>query len=108
MPRESKIRQPLVDKVDVRVAEIAMHQWNVLDLDDLRTCGLTRQAVSKRVDAGRLFPRYRGVFALVPRLTLEGEFLAAVKACGPGSALSHFSCAVLRGWFRWDGRFPEV
>ncbi len=52
-----------------------MGQWNVLDLDDLRTCGLTRQAVAKRVAAGRLFPRSRGVFALVPKLSLEGEFL---------------------------------
>ncbi len=85
-----------------------MGQWNVLDLDELRSCGLTRQAVSKRVAAGRLFPKYRGVFALVPKLSLEGMFLAAVKACGPGSVLSHFSCAVLRGWFRWDWRFPEV
>jgi hypothetical protein len=48
------------------------------------------------------------VFALVPKLSLEGEFLAGVKACGLGAALSHFSAAVLRGWFRWDGRFPEV
>jgi hypothetical protein len=108
VPRESKIRQPLVDKIDVRVAEFAVRQWNVLDLDDLRSAGLSRQAVWKRVAAGRLFPKYRGVFALVPKLSLEGEFLAAVKACGLGAALSHFSAAVLRGWFRWDGRFPEV
>jgi very-short-patch-repair endonuclease len=81
----------------------------VLDLDDLRASGLSRQAVWKRVQAGRLFPKYPGVFALgSPKLTLEGVFLAAVKACGLGAVLSHFSAAVLYGWFRWDGRFPEV
>jgi very-short-patch-repair endonuclease len=91
------------------VAELAARQWNVLDLDDLRASGLSRQAVWKRVQAGRLFPKYPGVFALAsPKLTLEGVFLAAVKACGLGAVLSHFSAAVLYGWFRWDGRFPEV
>jgi hypothetical protein len=91
------------------VAEFAARQWNVLDLDDLRASGLSRQAVWKRVQAGRLFPKYPGVFALgSPKLTLEGVFLAAVKACGLGAVLSHFSAAVLYGWFRWDGRFPEV
>jgi hypothetical protein len=91
------------------VAWFAARQWNVLDLDDLRACGLSRQAVWKRVQAGRLFPKYRGVFALgQPILSLEGEFLAAVKACGVGAVLSYFSAAVLYGWLRWDGRFPEV
>ena len=91
------------------MAEFAARQWNVLDLDDLRASGLSRQAVWKRVQAGRLFPKYPGVFALgSPKLALEGVFLAAVKACGLGAVLSHFSAAVLYGWFRWDGRFPEV
>ncbi|MDA0160704.1 DUF559 domain-containing protein [Solirubrobacter ginsenosidimutans] len=35
-------------------------------------------------------------------------FLAAVRACGPSAVLSHFSAAVLYGWFDWDDRFPEV
>jgi putative AbiEi antitoxin of type IV toxin-antitoxin system/uncharacterized protein DUF559 len=109
VPWERTIRQPVVDKVDLRLAWFAARQWNVLDLDDLRACGLSRQAVWKRVQAGRLFPKYRGVYALAhPNLSLEGEFLAAVKACGPGAVLSHFSAAVLFRWFRWDGRFPEV
>ena len=57
---------------------------------------------------GRLFRLYRGVYAVIPNLTVEGVFLAAVLACGPGAVLSHFSAAVLHGWFEWDGRFPEV
>jgi hypothetical protein len=39
---------------------------------------------------------------------LEGRFLAAVLACGPGAVLSHFSAAALWGLVPWDDRFPEV
>jgi hypothetical protein len=41
-------------------------------------------------------------------LPLQGRFLAAVKACGPGAVLSHFSAAALFGIVSWDGRCPEV
>src|SRR5262245_51704145 len=84
-----QIRQPEGDKVDVRIARMAARQWSVLDLADLAACGLSRQAVGKRVRAGRLFTIHRGVYAVGhPNLALEGRFLAAVKACGPGAVLS--------------------
>ena len=41
-------------------------------------------------------------------LQLAGLFLAAVKACGRGAALSHYSGAALWGFGGWDGRYPEV
>jgi len=40
--------------------------------------------------------------------SLEGRFLAAVKACGPGAVLSHFSAAALYELVRWDDRHPEI
>jgi very-short-patch-repair endonuclease len=80
----------------------------VVDVADLRRCGLSADAIAWRVANGRLFPKYRGVYGVIPNLTVEGEFLAAVLACGPGAVLSHFSAAVLHGWFDWDGRYPEV
>ena len=58
--------------------------------------------------AGRLYPRFRGVFSLLPTVPLEGAFLAAVKACGPGAVLSHFAAAVLWCLLKWDYRDPEV
>ena len=67
-----------------------------------------RDAIATRVANGRLFRLYRGVYGVIPNLTVEGVFLAAVLACGPGAVLSHFSAAVLHGWFEWDGRYPEV
>ena len=109
MPNESRVRQPQVDKVDARCARLAAQQRSILTLDDLRSCGLSRQAVTKRVNAGRLHPLYRGVYALGhPNISLEARFLAAVKACGLDAVLSHFAAAVLYGWLKWDDRYPEV
>ncbi|HET6551838.1 MAG TPA: type IV toxin-antitoxin system AbiEi family antitoxin domain-containing protein [Solirubrobacter sp.] len=91
------------------MAALAARQWSVVDLDELQACGLSRQAVTKRVSAGRLYPQYRGVYALGhPNLSLNGQFLAAVKACGPDAVLSHFSAAVLHRLLTWDDRYPEV
>ncbi|MDA0179449.1 type IV toxin-antitoxin system AbiEi family antitoxin domain-containing protein [Solirubrobacter phytolaccae] len=91
------------------IARVAVDQWGVVDMNDLREIGLSRQAISKRVAAGRLFPIYRGVWAVGhPRLSLEGRFLAAVKACGAGAALSHYCAAVLWGLRPWIHRFPDV
>ena len=39
---------------------------------------------------------------------LQGRFLAAVKACGAGAVLSHYSAAALWGLVPWDDRHPEV
>jgi Protein of unknown function (DUF559) len=52
---------------------------------------------------------HRGVYAAGhANPPLEGRFLAAVKACGRGAVLSHFSAAALLDIVRWDGRYPEV
>lgn len=81
----------------------------MLSIDDLRRCGLSRNAVAVRVDNGRLHPMHRGVYAVGhANPPLEGRFLAAVKACGPSAALSHFSAATLWGFVDWDGRHLEV
>jgi very-short-patch-repair endonuclease len=41
-------------------------------------------------------------------LRLEGHLLAAVKACGDGAVLSHYSAAALYGLVKWDHRYPEI
>jgi hypothetical protein len=118
--RECRVRQPETDKLDTRprdqrespdvlIARWAAEEWGVLSLAELLACGLNRQAVSVRVRNGRLHPRHRGVYAVGhPNLPLPGQFLAAVKACGPTAALSNFSSAAHLGFVRWDGRHPEV
>ena len=93
----------------MRVAGLAAEECGVVSLDELRACGLSREAVGVRVRNGRLHPLHRGVYAVGhANPTLEGHFLAAVKACGPDAVLSHFSAAALWGLVRWDERRPEV
>lgn len=85
------------------LAQRAARQHGIVDADDCRAAGLSPQAVARRVAAGRLHPLFPGVYAVghgsvVP----EGRFLAAVRSCGPGTALSHISAAVL--WEMLDER----
>ena len=94
---------------DLLVARRAARQWGVLSLQELRDCGLSVECVRGRVRRGHLHRMHRGVYAVGhPNPPLEGRLLAAVKACGLGSVLSHFSHAALVGLVRWDGRYPEV
>jgi very-short-patch-repair endonuclease len=75
---------------DVRVAELAARQNGVAARWQLRKCGLTRGAIQRRVDGGRLHPIHDDVFAVGRRdITREGFLIAAVLACGKGTALSH-------------------
>src|SRR4051794_10636880 len=102
MTAECHLRSPTGNtgdtRPDVRLAAVAAEQFGVVDLDDLRGCGLTRKAVMTRVRDGRLHPLYKRVYAVGhPNVPIRGRFLAAVKACGPGAVLSHFAAAVLWG-----------
>lgn len=93
----------------MKVARRAASEWGVLSLDELRACGLSRDAVVVRVANGHLHPMYRGVYAVGhAKPPLEGFFLAAVKACGPGAVLSHHAAAAFWGLVPWDGRHLEV
>jgi len=102
-----RVSRPIADKPDAVVASRAI--WGVVSAADLRECGLSRDAVWKRVRSGRLHRVHRGVYAVGhPNLTREGQFLAAVKACGPKAALSHFSAAFHWGLLEPTERFPDV
>ena len=97
------------NRPDVRVARCAAETWGVLSIGELRECGLSYDAVSVRVRNGRLHRVHRGIYAVGhANPPLEGRFLAAVKACGPGAVLSHFAAAALWGLLDWDDRQPEV
>lgn len=108
-----RVSQPRADLLDTRpdleIARRAAEQWGVLSMAELRDCGLSRQAVQARASIGRLHRLYRGVYAVGhPNPPLEGRFIAAVKACGTGAVLSHYSAAALHGFVSWDDRYPEV
>jgi hypothetical protein len=97
------------DKLHTRLAAIASEQFGIVTTADLRACGLSRQAISRRAAAGHLHPLYRGVYALGhTNISIEGRLLAAVKACGPGAVLSHYAAAAHWGMVTWDDRYPAV
>jgi hypothetical protein len=66
----------------------------VVDRHDLRRLGLSDDQIDRRLASGLLVPRYHGVYSIGrPIETDEGEWLAAVKACGREAVLSHWSAA---------------
>jgi predicted transcriptional regulator of viral defense system len=85
-------------RCDRRVSELAAEEWGVLDLDELRACGLTKRAITVRVQRGYLHRMYSGVYAVGHgEPPWEGRLLAAVKACGPTAAISHVTSEMLWG-----------
>ncbi len=70
-------------------------------LGQLRALGFGEGAIRHRVRLGRLVRLHHGVYAVGhERLRIEGRWLAAVLACGPGAALSHRSAARSLGLWR--------
>jgi very-short-patch-repair endonuclease len=65
--------------------------------------GFGRNAVQKRIEADRLHPIHRGVYAAGHRkLTPKAHWMAAVLACGPDAVLSHRRALAL-----WEVRPPS-
>lgn len=94
---------------DRRVARLASRQRNVLHLGEFAACGLSADAVRDRAERGWLHRVHQGVYAVgSAHLTLEGRFLAAVKACGPGALLSHYAAGALYRFVAWDGRAIDI
>ncbi len=83
---------------DIRLANLAARQHGVVGVEDLKALGFDRDAIARRVAAGRLHRRHRGVYTVGHTvLTRNGAYLAAVLACGPQAVLSHRSAAALWG-----------
>jgi len=88
---------------------VAARDHDVGSIGDLRACGLSDSGVQNRVQAGELFPKYPGVYAFGrPDLTPNGLRMAAVKACGPDTLVSHASGASLRGMRRSNSAFIDI
>jgi hypothetical protein len=78
------------------LAELARRQWGVVTRAQLEELGMRDKGVANWVRSGRLRRLYRGVYAVGhDRLRLEGRWMAAVFACGPGAVLSHRDAAAL-------------
>jgi very-short-patch-repair endonuclease len=86
------------ERCSARIAALADEQYGVVTRRQLVALGVDRGAIDRRLAAGLLIPLHRGVFALGHRrLRIEGRWLAAVLAAGPGAVLSHRDAAALHG-----------
>jgi hypothetical protein len=75
---------------DVDVLAHALH--NVITHAELRALGLSSSGIDHRVRTGRLHRKHTAVFAVGrPDLSVDGMFVAAVRACGPAAKLGLFS-----------------
>ena len=91
------------------LAKFAAGQWGVVTRGELIELGLSAKQVKGLVARGHLHPLHRGVYAVGHHnVTAEGRWLAAVKACGDYSTLSHYAAASHHRWLRWDGRPVDV
>ncbi len=93
---------------DVAIAVLASRQYGVVTRRQLLDAGVSGSAIDSRV--GTLLHRvHGGVFAVGhPGLSIEGRWLAATLAFGPGAALSHRAAAALWGLRAAWSRFREV
>ena len=75
---------------DHAIAVIAERQGGIVHHSQLRELGLSTAGIGRRVQAGRLHAKYRGVFAVGHRkIGTDGLWWAAVLACRPDGVLSH-------------------
>jgi len=78
--------------------ELVRSQHGVVTREQLMRFGLDRGAVAHRLRSGRLHPVHRGVYAVGrPDLSRHGQWMAAVRSCGPAAVLSHGCAAALHG-----------
>lgn len=86
---------------------VAARQHGVIGRRQLLRLGIGDNAIATRVKKGHLHRVHAGVYAVGHGLLTEhGRWMAAVIACGQGSALSHLDAARL--WKIYDGRGPRV
>lgn len=88
-------------RVAARIAWAADRRHGVLTTAHLLELGLSRSAISRWADAGRLFRCYKGVYAVGrARLTQAGEWRAALDAVGGDARISHDSAVEFLEWRR--------
>jgi very-short-patch-repair endonuclease len=94
---------------DRHIWKLVRRQQGVVAHRQLREFGLGRSSIRWRVKSGRLHPVRRGVYAVGrPEVSLNGRWMAALLACGPGAVLSHGSAAALWGFGSEPGGLIEV
>ncbi len=80
------------------LARLAARQHGVVSRRQLRQAGMSDEAISHAVGAGRLHRVFRGVYAVgFPASGDRPRMMAAALACGAGTVVSHLSATALLG-----------
>jgi len=83
---------------DRLVGRLADQRHGVVSREQLVAAGVGPGAIARGIEAGRLRPVFRGVYAVGHiALRREGWWMAALLACGEGAALSHRTAAMVWG-----------
>src|SRR3954452_3346914 len=91
----SRRRRALAER-ERKLATMAAQQHGVVSRRQLLTAGLSVRTIERRVSAGRLHRLHQGVYSFGhDKVTIRGQWTAAVLACGNGALLSHRSSAAL-------------
>ena len=89
------------------MGELAARQHGVVSRPQLLELGMTDDRIGSSIRSGGLHRVHSGVYAVGYRAdTREARWMAAVLACGPNAALSHFDGAAL--WNVYDLLGPRV
>jgi very-short-patch-repair endonuclease len=93
----------------MRVAAIAGRQHGVVSRRQLLEIGAGASAIESRLRRGSLLRIHQGVYAVGHgALTIEGRWMGAVLALGPGAVLSHRSAGQLWKLVPRTAILPEV
>jgi very-short-patch-repair endonuclease len=88
---------------DAAIAALAGRQHGVVARAQLLDAGIGRRAIVRRIDAGRLHPLYRGVYAVGHNVVSQrGRWMAATLATG--GVISHRTAGALWGLRPFNGR----
>src|SRR5687767_1247360 len=97
------------DTVETICARIAGRAKGIVERWELLDAGVTARQIERRIEKGALIPEFRGVFRVGHAApSPEARYLAAVKACGQGAALSGRAAGWLWGLIRGTPPAPEV
>ena len=88
-------------QVEKKIAWIASRAWGVVTYAELRAAGISAAQVKWRADKGLLIRMYPGVYRVGHTApSVEAEYMAAFKACGPEDALAGLAAGYLLGIVR--------
>lgn len=91
------------------IAGLASRSHGVVTRGELRAAGITKAEIEHRLRTGALLREHLAVFRVGHRApSVEARYLAAVRACGEGAALSGRAAAYLYGLIAGPEPVPDV